>query len=438
MLVYSPIITHRLRYTCNFIAREIFQHQPEVMPELTSDTVVYANYPGYRINYSTEEQPGTGLHIQPQGLLGEQGIRLQNIQCFQAGDYPAFFKTTGEPGFDMFAAIFFLLSRYEEYLPHQQDMYGRYAHQQSLAFRENFLDRPVINYWLKHLRDLLAGQHPEKSVSAPAFKFEPTYDIDEAYAYRYKDWKRSAGAAIKNLLKGDWKSWAERRNVLAGKIADPFDAYSWIDDLHRPYAFRPHYFFLVPAKTGKYDRNILPAETAMQSLIQQHAKKYAIGIHPSWQSGDDTTLLQTEIHRLEQISGVKITASRQHFIRMRLPDTYRRLLHAGIKEDFSMGYGSINGFRASVASPFYWYDLENEQATSLLLRPFCYMEANSFYEQKITPLQALEEMRHYYTITKKVNGTLSMIWHNTFLGTAKKFSGWREVYRQFIEEIAHH
>jgi hypothetical protein len=208
-----------------------------------------------------------------------------------------------------------------------------------------------------------------------------------------------------------------------------------MDDLHRPHQLQPRYFFLVPEKTGKYDRNILPAETAMQTLIQQHAKKYAIGIHPSWQSGDDPSLLQKEIQTLEHISQLKITFSRQHFIRMNLPGTYRKLTEAGIKEDFSMGYGSINGFRASVTSPFYWYDLEKETITQLLLQPFCYMEANSFYEQKYTTQQALEEMRHYYKQVKAVNGTLITIWHNTFLGTDSRFSGWREIYRQMVEEI---
>lgn len=100
-----------------------------------------------------------------------------------------------------------------------------------------------------------------------------------------------------------------------------------------------------------------------------------------------------------------------------------------------MGYGSINGFRASVASLFYWYDLEKEETTYLLLYPFCYMEANSFHEQQQTPQQAFDEMRHYYARVKAVNGILITIWHNTFLGTDELFKGWRDVYAQFVREI---
>jgi hypothetical protein len=88
-----------------------------------------------------------------------------------------------------------------------------------------------------------------------------------------------------------------------------------------------------------------------------------------------------------------------------------------------------------VASPFYWYDLEKEERTSLLLYPFCFMEANSFFEQKQTPAQALQEMRHYYSVIKDVRGMMIMIWHNTFLGTAPLYKGWRNIYKQFVEEI---
>ena len=101
-----------------------------------------------------------------------------------------------------------------------------------------------------------------------------------------------------------------------------------------------------------------------------------------------------------------------------------------------MGYGSINGFLASVSTSFYWYDLEKEEQTDLLLYPFCYMEANSFFEEKFTPQQALDEMRHYYKEVKAVDGTLITLWHNTFLGTDEKFKGWREVYEQFVKEIS--
>jgi hypothetical protein len=159
-----------------------------------------------------------------------------------------------------------------------------------------------------------------------------------------------------------------------------------------------------------------------------------VGIHPSWQSGDKEHLLTEEIKMLESLSNKKVSHSRQHYIRFRLPHGYRRLIKAGVQKDFSMGYGSINGFRASIASSFNWYDLEMEATTDLIIYPFCFMDANAYYEQNLSPQQAFDEMMHFYYIIKKVNGLMITIWHNNFLGTDPNFAGWREVYEIFLKE----
>ena len=208
-----------------------------------------------------------------------------------------------------------------------------------------------------------------------------------------------------------------------------------MDGLHDQFQLKPWYFFLVAHQTGKYDKNILPREAVLRAIIRRHADKYNIGVHPSWQSADDPSLLIKEKETIEKAGGVTITSSRQHFIRFSLPQTFRQLLKTGIHSDYSMGYGSINGFRASVASSFYWYDLEKEEKTGLQLHPFCFMDANSFFEQKYTPQQALEEMLRYFNAIKLVNGQMITIWHNTFLGTHRRFAGWREVYEDFLKKI---
>lgn len=432
MIVFTDTLTPRLRYITDFIGREI-TGQPF---RLTDDANKYEQTSGAKLNYSSKTISDDEFRLIPHSLLFETNIQQLQIDCFKIGEYKAFFKTNGDYPFDIFAASFYLLSRYEEYLPHKKDIYGRYAHENSMAFKEGFLDKPLINIWLQDFMMALKKKFPAFSVKHSAFTFLPTYDIDEAYSYKHKSWQRSAGAAIKDLFNGKLKKFAFRRKVLNNKIDDPFDSYDWIDNLHRQHKQKACYFFHVAGRTGKYDRNILPTKTAMQNLIRHHAEKYTVGVHPSWQSGDDASLIKKEKDTIENITKTKVISSRQHFIRFTLPKTFRQLIDAGIKEDFSMGYGSINGFRASVALPFYWYDLEKEQTTPLLLYPFCYMEANSFYEQKFTPEEALKEMRHYYSEVKKVNGTLITIWHNTFLGTDEKFKEWRKVYRTFFEEVA--
>ncbi|HWB93169.1 MAG TPA: hypothetical protein VG605_15005 [Puia sp.] len=429
MVLYAPHITPRLRYIVDFCSREQFDEPIR----LTSDKEAFLAHPGPRINYSSEAIDKV-FSIVPVSLLFETDIRPQPVECFEVNGRKAFFASSGDLPFDIFAATFYLISRYEEYLPHARDEYGRYAHTGSLAWREGFLDIPLVNYWLQDLRDALAHSYPDPGFRYPNFKFIPTYDIDSAFSYRFKEWWRNLGGGLKSLLKGRWAAVGERIRVLRGLQQDPFDAYEWLDSLHLYCRLRPYYFFLVAARCKGVDRNLPPSSPGFRELIQYHGAGYRLGIHPSWRSGDDERLLQEEIEWLEVISGQTINRSRQHYIRFSLPQTYRRLLRHNITRDFSMGYGSINGFRASVASSFSWYDLGKEEATDLRVFPFCFMDANSYYEQKYTPSQAMSELLHYYRHTRKVNGLMITIWHNSFLGADPAFAGWREVYEIFLKE----
>ena len=435
MLIYTQTITSRLQYITDFSGKEISGNSFE----LTTDKEYYLKSDTAKINYSPERISIEEFWLKPHSLLFENEITEQAVLCFDLNGRKAFFKTEGDFPFDIFAASFYLLSRYEEYLLHQKDMYGRYAHENSLAFKEDFLDQPLINNWLKDFKELLSSKFPDSPLWAPdsRFTFLPTYDIDMAWSYQHKGLWRSFGGFMQSLINGNWREIKERIKVFRGKQKDPFDTYSWMNHLHGQYNLRPYYFFLVAEKTGRYDKNISPHRKPMKDMVYDHATRFPIGIHPSWRSGDNHSLLKKEIDTLMDIAGSAILSSRQHYIRFTLPETFRRLIVHGIQFDFSMGYGSINGFRASVTSPFYWYDLEKEKQTGLKLFPFCYMEANSFYEQKYTAQQALDEMRHYYDVVKSVNGTFIMIWHNHFLGTEKLYEGWKEIYEQFIKETSH-
>ena len=438
MLFYSHTITPRLRYITDFIGSQVLGESFQ----LTSDQVFFDQHKGEKLRYDKDSNKDSEFQVAPSGLLFESGIVEQQIKCFEvngslnAKSYKAFFKTTGDYPFDIFAASFYLLSRYEEYLPHQKDLYGRYAHQNSLSFRENFLHLPLVNIWVQHFRQALQNKFPALDTNQGAFTFLPTYDIDEAFSYKHKQLWRTIGGMTRSVINGQWSSLLERISVLSGNRNDPFSSFEWMDHLNQQFQLKPIYFFLVANKTRKYDKNILPSKKSMQELIQQHSNQYSIGIHPSWQSGDDPEKLKYEILRLGHISGKPIVASRQHFIRFTLPNTFRRLIDLGIESDFSMGYGTINGFRASIASPFPWYDLQREEQTKLLLYPFCFMEANSFFEQKFSPEQAFEELKHYHSVVRSVNGTLITIWHNTFLGTSALFKGWKEVYENFVRHAS--
>lgn len=433
MLIYTENISPRFQYIAEFAGKLIAGKSFE----LTTDKNQYLESASGKINYSPHRISDDECWIKPHGLLSETTVTPQQIQCSERDGRKFFFSTEGDWPFDIFAASFYLLTRYEEYLPHSKDMYGRYSHENSLAFREKFLGIPLVNFWWNDFKNAYRDRFSTfNSPSPQAFTFLPTYDIDIAWSYKSKGWQRNLGGFLKSAFRGDWKQNTDRISVLRKKSRDPYDCYGWLNKLHENYRLKPYYFFLVADKKGKYDRNISPSRPELQELIRDHFIRYPIGLHPSWRSGDEHELLKREIETLSRITGSGCLSSRQHYIRFDLPETYRRLLDAGIRYDFSMGYGSINGFRASVTTPFYWYDLQEEKQTELMLFPFCYMEANSYYEQKFTAQQALEEMRDYRKVVKSVGGMLITIWHNHFLGNEKVFGEWKQVYEEFIRETA--
>jgi len=404
--------------------------------ELTTDKARFCSLTIPKINYSVERLTPTELFVEPAQLLFEKKIRIQDITCFQYNARPAFFKSEeSDFPFDIFSATFYLLSRYEEYLPHSKNSYGAYAHENSLAFNQKFLHIPLINYWIEDFKEIILKKWPSLNLKQNTFRFIPTYDIDTAWKYQHKGLTRNLGSLFRHSFMLNFQAVKQQVAVLKGRQQDPWDAYSWLEELHQRHRLHPIYFFLMTKKRSKHDRNLSPNKPAFQRLIRELQANSEIGIHPSWLTMYNSKTLLSEINLLQEISSNTVTNSRQHFIRWQLPSTYRSLIQYGIQNEFSMGYSTINGFRASVASPYKWFDLPSETTTTLRLWPFCFMDSTAIFEQHSTEEQAFREIKAFAQEIKKVNGIMITIWHNNYLGTDPLFRGWKNVYKKFVESL---
>jgi hypothetical protein len=271
---------------------------------------------------------------------------------------------------------------------------------------------------------------PQLSFQNSSYQFQLTYDIDFAFAFRGKGFTRNAGGLAKSFLKFDWKEIALRTKVLLGNETDPYDTFNFQASLQDKFQLKPIYFFLL-GDYGKFDKNISWRNDELQKLIKKISENYEIGTHCSYASNDHPEKVKIEIDRLSGITSKKVFRNRQHFLKLKFPSTYQTLLANGITEDYTMGFASEVGFRAGIASPFYWYDLLKEEATTLRIFPFAAMDATLHYYQKLSPDEAFTKTKKLINEVKKVNGYFQFLAHNDLLCNSL-WPDWRNKFQELL------
>jgi hypothetical protein len=351
-------------------------------------------------------------------------------------EIPTLYPHTGsgfDIPFDIFSAIFFLLSRYEEYCPFEADKHGRYPATESLLFKIGALERPLVDEWIFTFYNLLKHR-TDVEISLSEFQYRPTYDIDIAFSYKFKGFARTAGAFAKDLLQRNFSNFTERAAVVFSSNQDPYDSFDWLRQLHKQYGLRPHYFVLSTLSTTAFDKNIHPEKASMQQLIRSFEGEGSVGLHPSYYSFRKEVFTE-EKKILERIVQAEVTQSRQHYIRLQMPQTYRFLTEQRISDDWSMGYGSHLGFRAGTGRTFYWYDFEKEKQSLLKVHPFCFMDSTAHFEGRLTSEEAFSKLNAMTEVLKETKSELVTVFHNFSLGSDAQWKGWKDAYKNFISSL---
>ncbi|MFT5747752.1 MAG: hypothetical protein ACI9XO_000279 [Paraglaciecola sp.] len=431
LIFYAEKTSPRLEYVLSVFLGQLL----ELDYQLITDREVFEKSNLPKINYTQKRISKEELFLQPHSILFEKSIKFQSIKPHPHQNLPAFFYTSAEKTdlpFDIFALTFYLLSRYEEYLSFNEDAHGRFTASESLAFQCNFLQRPLINLWSLQFSKILTKKYPQLRFSTPQYRFQPTYDIDFAWSYKNKGFIRTAGGYFRAISKMDFKTLKERFLVQISQQADPFYTFNYLEDLHQKYELLPIWFFLL-GDYGEFDKNVSIKNEDFQKLIQSIDAQYPTGIHPSYQSNSAIGILKNEKKRLEEITQKDVTKSRQHFLKLSLPKTYQNLLKTGITDDYTMGYATEIGFRASIAQPFLWYDLKSEKTTNLRIHPFQIMDVTLQQYLKLSPNEAIDRAIKIIESTKAIGGTFVSLWHNSSFSNEKKWRGWKRVYERILE-----
>jgi len=424
--IYTREDSPRLRYIAGIILGDILGLQWDII----TDKRKLGKHPV--INYSSDNISGS-FKITPDSILFEKGICQKQIVLTEWKSLPVIFQTTSDTdlSFDIFAASFFLVTRYEEYLDFIPDKYGRFSASSSLAGKNGFLDKPVIDLWAREFARVFLKRFPTLVFKRNEYHSLLTIDTDQPFAYQGKNIFGSIGGLFQDKYSG-LVNMGDRYRIITKGEKDPYDVFDYIFENIEKNNLDTRFFFPV-GNHSKFDINPSWKNEEYRNLIKRVSAKYQVGLHPSFIAGGDGSMISSEAARLQTIITRKIVLSRFHYLRLAMPNSYKNVLNAGISEDYSMGYPDEPGFRSGIARPYFFYNLSEDILTNLKIIPFQVMDGTLFDYKKLDPEKSKEVILKTITETRKVGGLFVSIWHNTSLLDNEEWKGWRDVFEFMIK-----
>ncbi len=387
-----------------------------------------------RISLDDIPQPRAGVHDAHGGsvpiLFGEPWVNTtaNRIHC----------------GLDLFGSVFFLLSRYEEIVVRSQDPHGRFPSSSSILVQAGILDRPIATEYAELLWRLMVCLWPHTERRQRTFKTKPTHDVDRPFldlslsmvealrrATRQVVTTRGFAVPARSLVR-----WASVR--LGAHDNDPNNTFDFIMDASERLGLASSFYFAATESPGPFDPKYSVHDPAIKRLmLRMLSRGHEIGIHPTYDTLMDLTLLRLEADRLRSI--LKATrqspdsiGGRQHYLRWRAPETWRDWEAAGLRYDSSVMFPDRIGFRTGSCHEFPVYDAQRRQPLHLRERPLIAMEVSVLspvymgiadHDQAFATLSALKDTCRRYA------GDFTLLWHNNHLVSSPD----RELYLAVLE-----
>ena len=427
LLIYTHKITPRFSYTM----KQVFTRILGIDIIFTTKVEDFIKHTGPKITYSKQPLQNE-FFVRSNELLFVHGINDIQITVEDWEGTPCFFRTK-EPSvipYDIFSASFYLLARYEEYLPYLKDTHGRFPPLESIASTNNFLQLPVVDIWAYRFLDKLKERFPAIVSKKRKFQHTSIIDVTSSHCFAHRGPVRSIAGLLYDLGTLKWKRVVQRTSVWLKIIKDPYNNYEDLIEIQKKYQIKSIFFFQF-ANYSTYDKNVSPENNNFKYLIKSVADYSVVALAASYSSFRDVKLLKEEKKRLSNVVNRPINYSRMRYNRVDIPHTYRNLVEAEFTDDYTMGYTHEMGFKAGTCTPFYFYDIAIEEKQPIKIHPFAvhdYALRNSNSEE-----EALEKIRMYYDQVKKVNGHFITIFSNELLGGDQAIN-WLNLYNKVIQK----
>ncbi|WP_370100693.1 polysaccharide deacetylase family protein [Xanthomarina gelatinilytica] len=427
LLVYTHKITPRLKYAF----KQVFTRILGIPVDFTTTIEDFIAHDSLKMSY-TRQPLSNEIFVRSHDILYEQGLSDVEISVQDWEETKCFFFNGDKSAipFDIFSASFYLLSRYEEYLPHVKDQYGRFTAQESLAYKHDFLHQPVVDIWAYKFKKVFQENYPDFQFPERQYTIKPIIDVPSAYNFKLKGIMRTFGGTVKDLFSFNFKKLYYRYMVLFGLKRDTYDTFKYIINKQKHSQFKFLFFFLI-GDYSTYDKGIDAQKKKFITLIKQVADYCQVGLKASYFALEDISILKKEKGRMEAILNTSLTASRHSFSKLNLPESYRNLVELEILEDYTMGYVNHPGFRAGTCTPFFFYDLDYEIQTPLKICSYHLLDYSLLkFQSLLDKKKALNEIIYQ---VKKVHGEFVPVFHNYTFSEVDRWKGYKDLFNIILE-----
>ncbi|WP_052706150.1 DUF7033 domain-containing protein [Vibrio galatheae] len=361
----------------------------------------------------------------------------------------------GEPGvtyneqvtrvnIDIFGSVFFMLSRFEEFVTSESDEHGRFPANASLAMKAGFLERPIVDEYIEVLKYCIQERFPSVSFSKNKFEKIITCDVDWPFSPHLESLRAAVRKSAVSLIKqkdtrGAIKTLLRYLYAKSGReyIDEHREAISWLLNENEKNSNIVRLYF-IPLKTHRLDNTECFSSERMKSLLRNiHDRGHEIGLHPGYQTFNNQELFSASAMNfymvLDELNiSQPVYGGRQHYLRWNAAHTPACWEEQGFGYDSSLAFAEVTGFRAGTCQEYTMYDLNHRRPFRLKQRPLITMEDTIIsprYEGLGLGEQSLDRFLKFKSICQKYEGKYTLLWHNCRLVDGRD----REIYSELIK-----
>lgn len=345
--------------------------------------------------------------------------------------------------YDVLGLAYWMLSRQEEVGRRDLDYHHRFPSSASHACKHDYLERPIVDEWFDVLSQAMQKLWPDLPLTQHTFSMRVSHDVDSPSRYGFASFKQLLHLMASNAIRGYHRlnvleaplTWLGTRNKLYKN--DPFNTFDWIMDHSERDGLKSAFYFICGRTNPELDAQYQPEHPAIRELMRRiHTRGHEIGLHPSYGAYKDPAIIVSEAKRLKQVcaqEGIEQAewGGRMHFLRWDTPTTLYGWEQAGMTYDSTLSYADRPGFRCGTCFEYPAFDPVRKKMLNVRVRPLVAMDCTVMAERYLglgSGDAAREKFLQLKESCRAVNGSFTLLWHNSELDTRQK----RQLYASLL------